>query len=193
MRGEGAGHCFWTDRKSLIWGSGRPRLPGNSLQELRREAPQLLDGFVWAAGAAQTPKINDPRRRPEFRNCNHMDCGHIRGPPVSFGGPLPKTHPLEKLIEKPDFASSKRPLPSGNPSNLGGGASPPTSVDGFPKMKGPFGPPKSGCEENVSIGWVAAKGPPTPWTAGKSPADRVAGNSSSRTWSRSGLRLGMWG
>ncbi len=36
----------------------------------------------------------------------------------------------------------------------------PTLIDGLPGGKGPRGPPKSGFENNFSMGWVAARGPP---------------------------------
>ncbi len=41
------------------------------------------------------------------------------------------------------------------------GASPPTSIDGFPGEQRPFAPPASCVEKKSSMGWVAAKGPPT--------------------------------
>ncbi len=40
------------------------------------------------------------------------------------------------------------------------GGKPPTSINSFPGGKGQFGPRRSGCENNLSMGWVAARGPP---------------------------------
>jgi hypothetical protein len=37
-------------------------------------------------------------------------------------------------------------------------AEPPTSIDGFPGRKRPFGPPKSGLERNFSKRWIPARG-----------------------------------
>ncbi len=67
--------------------------------------------------------------------------------------------PIEKFSQNPilgvQWATSTREA-----HELRWGAQPPTSIDGFPGGKRPFGPLKSDFEKNFSKGWVAARGPP---------------------------------
>ena len=69
------------------------------------------------------------------------------------------TQLIEKSFSKPYFGGPGGLFPPGNPALEVGGFAP-TSIDGLPGRKRPFGPPKSSFEKNFSKGWVPARGPP---------------------------------
>jgi hypothetical protein len=65
------------------------------------------------------------------------------------------TETINQFLSSPCWGVQAAP----SPRKTEEGASPPTSIDELPGGKGLLRPPKSGFDNNLSIGWVAARGP----------------------------------
>ena len=63
-------HGFWAGRKSPILGVWAAPAAAKTIPEGGGASPPPSGSFFWAAGAAQTPKINDFRaaQRPSIKN-----------------------------------------------------------------------------------------------------------------------------
>ncbi len=79
---------------------------------------------------------------------------------TTLGGHLAATQPIEKLFSRFYFGGPNGLFPPGNPSIEVGGEAPPPQFMGFPEGRGRLDPPRSGLENNFSMGWVAARGTP---------------------------------
>ncbi len=96
---------------------------------------------------------------------------------AEIGGPLAAAQRIEKLFTKPNLGCPNGPIPPENSSIQEEGAIPPTSLDAFSGGKGPVRTLTSDVEKNVSMGWVAAMGPPKvgKWTRVTQGADHGKG------------------
>ncbi len=75
-------------------------------------------------------------------------------------GPCQPPNTFRSFSQNQILGGPKVLFPSGNPS-IEVGDDAPTSIDGFPGGEMPFGPPKLGFGKSFSMGWVAARGPPS--------------------------------